>query len=108
MVDELISRRESTARVTVEVKVTARRVLFPDSVVDRETGEDQVHLKDFGCIVVSLLSAICSMCINCNIQYFLLSSSRYSAGFSCCVILEFVPGTLSALPSLQKRLCRGT
>jgi hypothetical protein len=41
--------------MTVEVKVTARRVLFPNSVVDRQTGKDQVNLKDFGCIVVSFV-----------------------------------------------------
>jgi hypothetical protein len=106
MVDELISRRESAARVTVEVQVTARRILFPDGVVEGKASEDQVHLKDLGCIVVSLLSIVCISVA--YIQYFLLSSSRYSVRSSCCVILEFVPGTLSALPSLQKRLCRGT
>ena len=52
MIDELINRRESATRMTVKVKVTARRVLFPDGVVDRETGKDQVDLIDFCCGIV--------------------------------------------------------
>jgi hypothetical protein len=45
---KLISRRESATRVTVEKKISARRVLFPNRVVDRQTGKDQVDLIEFG------------------------------------------------------------
>ena len=63
MVDELVDRGESAAGVTVEVKVLAWRVLFPDGVVDRETGEDQVHFVLFGCQFVSLLSIACMLTV---------------------------------------------
>lgn len=56
MVDELISRRESATRMTVKVKVTAKGILFPDGVVDRQTGKDQVYLIEVGYYVVSLMS----------------------------------------------------
>lgn len=49
MVDELVDRGEPAARMTVEVKVLAWRVLLPDGVVDRKTGEDRVHFVLFGC-----------------------------------------------------------
>jgi hypothetical protein len=68
MVDELIDRGESAARMTVEVKVLAWRVLFPDSVVDRETGEDQVYFVLFGCSVVSLLSIACMLTVTYSIS----------------------------------------
>lgn len=98
MIGELINRRESAARVTVEVDVTARGVLFPDSVIGRKTGEDKVHVVVCGC---RSLSVCChGIDVEIYIQYFLLSTSRYSAG-SCSVILALGPGTLSSLPSLQ-------
>lgn len=53
MIGELIDRRESATRVTIEVDVAARRVLFPDSVVGRKTGEDEVHIVVCGYILSS-------------------------------------------------------
>ena len=49
MVDALVDGRESSAWVAIEVDVFARRVLFPDCVIDRKTSKDKLHFIDVRC-----------------------------------------------------------
>jgi len=54
VVDALVDRRKPSAWVAIEVDVFARRVLLPDRVIDRKTGEDQHNFIDVRCGFVRL------------------------------------------------------
>jgi len=54
VVDALVDRRKPSAWVAIEVDVFARRVLFPDCVMDRKTSKDQLHFIDVRCRFVRL------------------------------------------------------